>query len=76
MSLAIQRAENKTDQMRAKAGAIDELAEAGVLDDLTGSRDDIDRELAKISVSQSVESELAALKGGSAGSGASPREGV
>ena len=76
MSLAIQRAENKTDQMRAKAGAIDELAEAGVLDDLTGSRDDIDRELAKISVSQSVESELAALKGGSAGSGASPREEV
>ena len=76
MSLAIQRAENKTDQMRAKAGAIDELAEAGVLDDMTGSRDDIDRELAKISVSQSVESELAALKGGSAGSGASPREEV
>ena len=76
MSLAIQRAENKTDQMRAKAGAIDELVETGVLDDMTGSRDDIDRELSKISVSQSVESELAALKGGSAGSGSSPREEV
>ena len=73
MSLAIQRAENKTDQMRAKAGAIDELVEAGVLDDPTGTRDDIDRELAKISVSQSVESELAALKGGSAESGSSPK---
>ena len=73
MSLAIQRAENKTDQMRAKAGAIDELVEAGVLDDPTGIRDDIDRELAKISVSQSVESELAALKVGSAESGSSPK---
>jgi phage shock protein A len=73
MSLAIQRAENKTDQMRAKAGAIDELVEAGVLDDPTGTRDDIDRELAKISVSQSVESELAALKVGSAESGSSPK---
>ena len=31
VSLAVQRAENKTDQMRAKAGAIDELVEAGVL---------------------------------------------
>ena len=75
MSLAIQRAENKTDQMRAKAGAIDELVEAGVLDDPTGTRDDIDRELAKISVSQSVESELAALKVGSAESGSSPKTG-
>ena len=73
MSLAIQRAENKTDQMRAKAGAIDELVEAGVLDDPTGTRDDIDRELAKISISQSVESELAALKVGSAESGSSPK---
>ncbi len=73
MSLAIQRAENKTDQMRAKAGAIDELVEAGVLEDPTGTRDDIDRELAKISVSQSVESELAALKIGSAESGSSPK---
>ena len=73
MSLAIQRAENKTDQMRAKAGAIDELVEAGVLDDPTGTRDDIDRELAKISVSQNVESELAALKVGSAESGSSPK---
>ncbi len=67
LSLAIQRAENKTDQMRAKAGAIDELVASGVLDnELGGPRDDIERELAQISVSQGVEDELAALKGGSA----------
>ncbi len=66
VSLAVQRAENKTDQMRAKAGAIDELVASGVLDDITGPKDDIDRELAQISSSSSVEAELAALKGGSA----------
>ena len=62
VSLAVQRAENKTDQMKAKAGAIDELVESGVLDDITGPKDDIERELAKISASSTVEAELAALK--------------
>jgi phage shock protein A len=66
VSMAVQRAENKTDQMRAKAGAIDELVASGVLDDITGPKDDIDRELAQISSSSSVEAELAALKNNSA----------
>lgn len=68
VSLAVQRAENKTDQMRAKAGAIDELVESGVLDDITGPQDDIERELAKISASSTVEAELAALKNSGAAS--------
>ena len=68
VSLAVQRAENKTDQMRAKAGAIDELVASGVLDDITGPQDDIERELAKISTSSTVEAELAALKNPSAAS--------
>ena len=62
VSLAVQRAENKTDQMKAKAGAIDELVASGVLDDITGPQDDIERELAQISSSSTVEAELAALK--------------
>ena len=66
VSLAVQRAENKTDQMRAKAGAIDELVASGVLDDITGPQDDIERELAQISSSSNVEAELAALKNASA----------
>ena len=65
VSLAVQRAENKTDQMRAKAGAIDELVASGVLDDITGPKDDIERELAQISASSNVEAELAALKNSS-----------
>ena len=63
ISLAVERAENKTGQMRARAGAIDELATIGVLDDFTGgAKDDISRELDKLTSEQNVESELAALK--------------
>ena len=62
ISIAIERAENKTMDMRARAGAIDELVEAGVLEDFTGREDDIERELSQLSSSQSVEAELAALK--------------
>ena len=63
VSLAVQRAENKTDQMRAKAGAIDELVATGVLDDITGPQDDIERELSQLTTSGTIEAELAALKG-------------
>ena len=62
ISIAIERAENKTEQLRAKAGAIDELAAAGVLEDFSGRQDEIGRELAQLTASQNVESELAALK--------------
>ena len=72
VSLAMQRAENKTDQLKAKAGAIDELVETGVLDDFGGPRDEIERELAQISISQGVEEELAALKGTSGRAAALP----
>ena len=66
ISLAVERAETKTDQMRARAGAIDELASVGVLDDFTGSsKDDISRELEKMATEQNVESELAAIKASS-----------
>lgn len=73
ISLAMQRAENKTDQMRAKAGAIDELVATGVLDDFSGPQDDIERELSQLSISQGVEDELAALKGGSSAGGSQQR---
>jgi phage shock protein A len=65
---AIQRAEDKTAQMQARAGAIDELIASGALDDVssTGSGDDIARELDAMSSAADVEAELAALKGGSA----------
>ena len=64
ISLAVERAENKTEQMRARAGAIDELSQAGVLDDFTGAKDDLSRELEALTSSQNVEDELRALKSG------------
>lgn len=62
VGLALERAENKTEDMKARAQAIDELMEAGTLEDLTGGRDEIDRELAKISTQTNVDSELSRLK--------------
>jgi len=64
ISLAVERAETKTETLRAKAGAIDELAASGVLDDPMGGQDDLSRQLEQVSSSASVEAELAALKSG------------
>ena len=66
IAMSMERAQDKTDQMKAKAGAIDELVDAGVLDGGLDGNDDIDRELAKIMATGSVEAQLAALKGQSA----------
>jgi phage shock protein A len=62
VGLAVQRAEDKTDQMRARAGALDELLESGALEDITQSGDVIDRELAQVTTQSEVDSELEALK--------------
>jgi phage shock protein A len=62
--MAIQRAEDKTAQMQARAGAIDELMASGALDDAVGGRrDDIQSELDIMSANSDVERELAMLKG-------------
>jgi phage shock protein A len=67
VGLAIQRAEDKTSQMQARAGAIDELISSGVLDDVSqvNAGDDIARELDSMSSQSDVETELARLKGAS-----------
>jgi phage shock protein A len=62
VGMAIDRAQNKTETMRARAGAIDELIESGALTDVTQTGDDIDRELQKLSLSSGVDSELEAMK--------------
>ena len=61
--LAIERARDKTDQMQARAAAVDELVAAGTLEDYTSSGTELDRELAQISASQQVDADLARLKG-------------
>ena len=64
VSLAVERAETKTENLRSRAGAIDELAQLGVLDDFSGSQDTLSKELEAITSAQGVEDELAALKTG------------
>jgi phage shock protein A len=64
VGMAVQRAEDKTAQMQARAGAIDELLASGALDDVTGPpRDDIQAELDRMGSSSDVELELAKIKG-------------
>ena len=62
VGLSIERAENKTEDMKARSVALDELIEKGTLVDFTAGGDDIERELAKISEKGNVESELARIK--------------
>jgi phage shock protein A len=59
---ALQRAQDKIAQMQAHAGALDELLESGVLEDVGGNTDDIQHELDQLGASSQVETELAALK--------------
>src|SRR3989442_986677 len=48
--LAIQRAKDKTEQMQARAAAVDELVASGALEDFTsGGQTELDRQLAQIS---------------------------
>jgi phage shock protein A len=63
VGLAIQRAEDKTEQMKARAGAIDELMASGALDDAVGGRrDDIQLELDRMGATTGVDGELARMK--------------
>ena len=64
VGLAVQRAEDRTQQMQARAGAIDELLASGALDDASGTaKDDITAELERMSSDTQVDRELARLKG-------------
>ncbi|MBX6384761.1 MAG: PspA/IM30 family protein [Microbispora sp.] len=75
VGLAIQRAEDKTAQMQARAGAIDELLASGALDDFTGQRDDIQAELDRMGAGADIELELARMKA-ELGQGPAPRSAI
>jgi phage shock protein A len=59
---ALQRAQDKIATMQARAGALDELLQSGVLEDVGGGTDDIQKELDDAGTAADVDSELAALK--------------
>ncbi len=65
VGLAMQRAVDKTEDMRARASAVEELEAAGTFEDLTqlgSGQDDIDRELAALGTGGMVDDELAKMK--------------
>lgn len=62
VGLAIERAEEKTEKLRARAAAIDELVEKGVLEEAWGNEDRLERELRQMAAKEKVEGELARLK--------------
>ena len=60
--LAIQRAKDKTEQMQARASAIDELVTTGDLQELGSDKTQLDRELSQLASQQQVDKELEQLK--------------
>jgi phage shock protein A len=70
---ALQRAQDKIANMQARAGAMDELLQSGVLEDVGGNTDDIQHELDEAGTAADVDNELAALKA-EIGPGRPPQE--
>ena len=65
VGLAMQRAVDKTENMKARADAVAELEAAGTFDNLTAlgpGEDDIDRQLRQLSTTSEVDSDLAKMK--------------
>jgi phage shock protein A len=71
--LAIQRAKDKTEQMQARASAIDELTTSGALEDFTSDQTDLDRQLGALASQSQVEDELSKMKA-EVGSGEKQKE--
>ena len=74
---AIARAQDRTAQLQARAGAIDDLLDSGALDDLSQPTDRIQAELDQLSIKAGVDRDLDRLRrelpGGSAGAIEGPK---
>ncbi|MGH3508475.1 MAG: PspA/IM30 family protein [Nocardioidaceae bacterium] len=74
VGLAIERAEDKTATMQARAGAIDELIASGALDEpALGGKDDISAELDRMSADSDIELQLSQMKA-EIGGGEAPKQ--
>ncbi len=62
IGMSLNKAEEKTEKMKAKSGALDEMIDSGVLTDYTINKDSIEKELEQVTVKGSVDEELAKLK--------------
>jgi phage shock protein A len=62
---AVQRAQDRIEQMQARSGAIDELIASGALEDSMaplGGGDDIDRQLRLAGNQDEIDAQIAAMK--------------
>jgi phage shock protein A len=76
VGLAMQRAMEKTENMKARADAVGELEQAGTFEDLTQlgtGQDDLDRQLEQVTSASDVDAELEKMKA-ELGSGAAPQQ--
>lgn len=73
VGMAVERAEEKTERLKARATAIDELVEAGTITDLSGRGDMLDRELGKLQSGSSLDLELERMKA-ELGTGQAPKQ--
>ena len=62
VGMALDRAEDKTEKMKAKSQALDDMIDSGSLTDYSSGKDDIEKELEESSIKDSVDQELAKLK--------------
>jgi phage shock protein A len=75
VGLAMQRALDKTEDMKARAAAVEELEAAGTFDDITAlgsGQDDIDRQLHELTSQSQVDDELSKMKAELGSGGGSP----
>jgi phage shock protein A len=74
VGLALSRAQDKTEQMQARAAAVTELVDTGAIDDLTApAGSDLDQQIAALTSGNQVDAELAKMKA-SLGAGESAGE--
>ncbi len=73
VGMALDRAEEKTEKLKARSTAIDDLIESGTLEDISGRGDVLDRELAKANANSSIELEMAQMKA-QLGQGDAPKQ--
>ena len=63
VGMALNRAQDKTEQMQARAAAVNELVETGAIDDLTQpAGSDLDQQIAALTAGNQVDAELAKMK--------------
>jgi phage shock protein A len=62
LGVALKKAEDKLEKLRAKSQALDQMIDSGMLADYSSNEDRVERELQNIVLQKSVENDLARIK--------------